>query len=172
VILTSLNYHLPMFSPSGDDPAGLSIAGRGQGRQSDRSGTAAVVGEQECLRLLRSLTEGSLTYCDGRGVVTLAVTYDVVGHGVVVCVAEFNPAVQYVPGRDVTLVVTGYLGLGSRWVVRLTGSGRRLPSTASNLARHRRQLTQWPPGVPATMLRIPGTRIRGFVEIGQDQLTA
>ena len=56
--------------------------------------------DARCRRYLRTSTEGRLSYSTGRGPVTLVVPYILSGLGsLLIPVAPFNEARQYVPGR-------------------------------------------------------------------------
>jgi hypothetical protein len=81
-----------------------------------------VCSADRCRRYLRASSEGRLSYSTGRGPVTLVVPFITGGLGsILIPVAPFNEARQYVPGQEVTLEVTGSSPEFLQWVVRVTG---------------------------------------------------
>jgi len=101
--------------------------------------------------------------------VTLVVPYILSELGsLLIPVAPFNDARQYVPGRTVTLEVTGTSPEFERWVVRVTGAASQKLIPASEKATSCQRL--WPMGLPVppldsgefAVLELPMTHVRGF----------
>jgi len=123
-----------------------------------------------CRRFLRGSAEGRLSYLTGRGPVTLVVPYLVADlDSLLIPVAPFNEARQYVPGRTVTLEVRGTSAEFTQWVVRVSGTATETVVDA-DLWSGRAALDP-PPGsapVPAldsgemAALELPLRQLRGF----------
>jgi hypothetical protein len=122
-----------------------------------------------CRRYLRASSEGRLSYSTGRGPVTLVVPYIVGGLGsLLIPVAPFNEARQYVPGQEVTLEVSGSGDEFVQWTVRVTGTaGQKVLLTGEGLETPG-QPADAPPPVPTldngelAVLVLPMTHVRGF----------
>ncbi len=121
-----------------------------------------LLSEDACWRQLRSTFQGLLTYRSGRGDTTLPVTYDLWDDGVVLHLASYNPACQYVPGREVELEVTRRTRRGSRTTVRVAGTAQQLNEAEAEDKGPPKHLEQWPPGVGAIYVAIPAARVKGF----------
>ena len=129
-----------------------------------------VCSADRCRRYLRASAEGRLSYSTGRGPVTLVVPYIVGGLGsLLIPVAPFNEARQYVPGQEVTLEVTGTSPEFVQWVVRVTGTaGQKVLLASDDAAPGMRGRTAGPPPVPTldhgelAVLVLPMSHVRGF----------
>jgi hypothetical protein len=129
-----------------------------------------VCSADRCRRYLRASVEGRLSYSTGRGPVTLVVPYIVGGLGsLLIPVAPFNEARQYVPGQEVTLEVTGSSPEFVQWVVRVTGTAGQKVLLAGDDARPGMQgHPADPPPVPTldngelAVLVLPMSHVRGF----------
>jgi hypothetical protein len=125
--------------------------------------------DARCRRYLRTSTEGRLSYSTGRGPVTLVVPYILSGLGsLLIPVAPFNEARQYVPGRQVTLEVSGSSPEFDHWVVRVTGIASQKLILGTDDAASCRRLAEDGPPVPLldsgelAVLELPLTHVRGF----------
>jgi len=129
-----------------------------------------VCSADRCRRYLRASAEGRLSYSTGRGPVTLVVPYIVGGLGsLLIPVAPFNEARQYVPGQEVTLEVTGSSPEFLQWVVRVTGTaGQKVLLAGDDTASRMHGGTADPPPVPTldhgelAVLVLPMSHVRGF----------
>jgi hypothetical protein len=100
----------------------------------------------------------------------LVVPYIASGSGsLLIPVAPFNEARQYVPGQTVTLEVTGSSPEFVEWVVRVTGTaGESLLFAGARWGSGYRSLTGSPLPVPAldngelAVLELPLSHVRGF----------
>jgi hypothetical protein len=123
-----------------------------------------------CRRYLGASAEGRLSYSTGRGPVTLVVPYIVGGLGsLLIPVAPFNEARQYVPGQEVTLEVTGSSPEFVQWVVRVTGTaGQKVLLAGDGAVTRSEARPADPPPVPTldngelAVLVLPMSHIRGF----------
>ena len=125
--------------------------------------------DARCRRYLSGSTEGRLSYPTGRGPETLVVPYVLSEQdSVLIPVAPFNEACQYVPGRMVTLEVTGSSVEFERWVVRVSGrAGDRLLRSRSAVGAGGLHLPDPPPVPPLdtgeiALLELPLSSLRGF----------
>jgi hypothetical protein len=99
----------------------------------------------------------------------LVVPYIVGGLGsLLIPVAPFNEARQYVPGQEVTLEVSGSGDEFAQWIVRVTGTaGQKVLLTAED-AQTGEHRADAPPPVPTldngelAVLVLPMTHVRGF----------
>jgi len=121
-----------------------------------------------CRRYLRGASEGRLSYSTGRGPVTLVVPYIVGGLGsLLIPVAPFNEARQYVPGQEVTLEVSGSSDEFVQWIVRVTGTAGQKVLLTGESTQTGGQADARPP-VPTldngelAVLVLPMTHVRGF----------
>jgi hypothetical protein len=122
-----------------------------------------------CRRYLRASSEGRLSYSTGRGPVTLVVPYIVGGLGsLLIPVAPFNEARQYVPGQEVTLEVSGRSDEFVQWTVRVTGTAGQKVLLAGEGTETGSGRADAPPPVPTldngelAVLVLPMTHVRGF----------
>ena len=126
--------------------------------------------DDQCRRYLRVSGEGRLSYVTGRGPVALVVPYIASGSGsLLIPVAPFNEARQYVPGQLVTLEVSGSSPDFVEWVVRVTGTaGESLLFAGARWGSGYRTLTAGAAPVPAldngelAVLELPLSHVRGF----------
>jgi hypothetical protein len=117
----------------------------------------------ECRAWLVSHHEGRLGYITGRGHRRLAVRYVTSGDQIVFQLPDYNDAVHYAPDAQVSLVVDGRSGTGGFKTVIVFGTASLSGEDAISEVDAVHLDEPWPPGVVSRVIRLPMTRVIGYV---------
>jgi hypothetical protein len=118
----------------------------------------------ECRAWLDHHSEGGLRYIGGRGPRSVVVTYAVTDDQILFLVPAYNEVTQYVPGKQVTLQVSGECGgPAPRYygTVSVTGTANLPRVEQAPLVRRTNFVELWPPGVSTSVICLPMAELQG-----------
>jgi nitroimidazol reductase NimA-like FMN-containing flavoprotein (pyridoxamine 5'-phosphate oxidase superfamily) len=124
----------------------------------------------ECRIWLDHHSEGRLGYTGGRGPRSVVVTYAVTDDEILFLVPAYNEITEYVPGKQVTLQVSGEsTGPDPRHydTVNVTGTANLLRLAQVQIMRRTNFAELWPPDVATSVIYLPMANLEG----GERQLT-
>jgi hypothetical protein len=126
---------------------------------------------EECRSWLTSHVEGRLGYLSGRGPRHVVIAYALDGQAILMRIPDYNEMAHYVPGRWVTLDVTGFTADDAIEQVRVTGHASVCDDTdAGNLSRLPDQ--GWPDDLSTVLVSVPLQMMSGQVVRTQRQVEA
>jgi hypothetical protein len=118
----------------------------------------------ECRIWLDHHSEGELGYIGGRGPRSVVVTYAVTDDQILFLVPAYNEITQYVPGKQVTLQVSGESsGTDPRYydMVNVTGTANLACLEQAPIVRRTNFVEFWPPGVTTSVICLPMADLEG-----------
>lgn len=118
--------------------------------------------ETECRSWLTTHGEGRLGYLSGRGQRQVVVPYALAADALVVRIPAYNEIAQYVPGRLVTLDVTGRAGDDMVEEVEVTGHAY-VGQEPSATVLHRLPNEHWPDSLSHVVLTVVPEKVSGHV---------
>jgi hypothetical protein len=126
---------------------------------------------QECRSWLMRHGEGRLGYLSGRGPRSVVIAYALNGRAIMMRIPDYNEMAQYVPGRSVTLDVTGFATEDAIERVQVTGQAAVCETIgAGDLIGLPDE--GWPEDLSTVTVSVPLEDIQGQVVPASDRIDA